>query len=129
MGSGPATHITRAPEVARAVVSPVGVTVRVMAKRQCSSPITLCGSSLSGIAAVQQAFIFLDGPADVLRAATACHRWRELAMADSVWRAKFEHEGMVDKADTFENQMPLPAVAAAEGGGNSEGDGGGSEKE
>ena len=30
------------------------------------------GSTLTGMAAVEQVFHFLDGPADVLRAATAC---------------------------------------------------------
>ena len=46
------------------------------------------GSGLTGMAAVSRAFLFLDGPANVLRAATTCSRWRELATADSVWRAK-----------------------------------------
>ena len=31
--------------------------------------------SLTGIGAVQHAFHFLDGPADVLRASTASRRW------------------------------------------------------
>ena len=34
----------------------------------------------------QDAFHFLDGPADVLRASTASRRWRELACDDAVWR-------------------------------------------
>ena len=34
--------------------------------------------SLTGMGAVQYAFHFLDGPADVLRASTASRRWREL---------------------------------------------------
>ena len=42
--------------------------------------------SLTGIGAVQHAFHFLDGPADVLRASTASRRWRELATGDVVWR-------------------------------------------
>ena len=47
------------------------------------------GDSLTGIEeTIQGAFHFLDGPADVLSAATACRRWRALACADSVWRAK-----------------------------------------
>ena len=40
--------------------------------------------SLTGIEETfQGAFTFLDAPADVLSAATACRRWRELACADS----------------------------------------------
>ena len=35
--------------------------------------------NLQGIAAVGRVFLFLDGPANVLSAATACHRWRTLA--------------------------------------------------
>ena len=54
-----------------------------------------------GIAAVQNAFCFLRGPADVLSASTACRRWRALACADSVWRLKLEIEGMVEKAGVF----------------------------
>ena len=67
--------------------------------------------NLQGIAAVGRAFLFLDGPANVLSAATACHRWRTLATADSVWRAKAVREGMIEKAGVFE--VPLPAAAAA----------------
>ena len=69
------------------------------------------GSGLTGMAAVSRAFLFLDGPANVLRAATTCSRWRELATADSVWRAKAVREGIVEKAGVFE--VPLPAAAAA----------------
>jgi len=47
-----------------------------------------------------------------LSAATACRRWRELACADSVWRAKAEREGILDKAAAFEVEVPL----VAEGG-------------
>ena len=85
------------------------------------------GSGLTGMAAVSRAFLFLDGPANVLRAATTCSRWRELATADSVWRAKAVREGIVEKAGVFE--VPLPAAAAAaaaagdSGGGASSGDG------
>ena len=53
--------------------------------------------SLTGMDILHHAFLFLDGPADVLRAATACHRWRELACADVVWRQKAVREGMVEK--------------------------------
>lgn len=53
------------------------------------------GGGLYGITAAQMAFLFLDGPADVLRAATACRRWRELAGAGSVWQAKAEREGIL----------------------------------
>ena len=75
------------------------------------------GGGLYGLTTVQKAFHFLPDPADVLRAATACRRWRELACADSVWRARFEREGLVDKARLFE--VALPAVEDGEGGGSS----------
>ena len=74
------------------------------------------GGSLTGLTAVQGVFHFLPAPADVLRAATACRRWRELACADSVWRARFEREGLLEKAGVFE--VALPAV---EGGGGGQG--------
>ena len=80
-----------------------------------------CG--LTGMAAVQGAFHFLHGPADVLAASTACRRWRAMACADAVWRAKLEREGMEEKAGVFE--VALPAAAAGEGEG--EGGGGGGE--
>ena len=66
--------------------------------------------------AVQHAFHFLDGPADVLRASTASRRWRELACADVVWRRKAVREGMVEKAGVFEVALPAAAAAAAAGG-------------
>ena len=69
--------------------------------------------SLTGIGAVQHAFHFLDGPADVLRASTASRRWRELACADVVWRPKAVREGMVEKAGVFEVALPAAAAAAA----------------
>ena len=75
------------------------------------------GGALTGLAAVQGVFHFLLAPADVLRAATACRRWRELACADSVWRARFEREGLLEKAGVFE--VALPAVEGGEGGGGS----------
>ena len=71
--------------------------------------------SLTGIGAVQHAFHFLDGPADVLRASTASRRWRELACGDVVWRPKAVREGMVEKAGVFE--VALPAAAARGSGG------------
>ena len=80
--------------------------------------------SLTGIGAVQHAFHFLDGPADVLRASTASRRWRELACGDVVWRPKAVREGMVEKAGVFEVALPAAAAAAAAGGG--EGGGGAS---
>ena len=95
------------------------------AKQACTSP----PSSLTGIAAVQSAFLFLDGPADVLRASAANHRWRELACADSVWRVKARREGILKKARMFE--VPLPsaasddASAASTGGSSSSSSGGG----
>ena len=80
--------------------------------------------SLTGIGAVQHAFHFLDGPADVLRASTASRRWRELACGDAVWRPKAVREGMVEKAGVFEVALPAAAAAAvaaaaAAGGGSS----------
>ena len=78
--------------------------------------------SLTGMGAVQHAFHFLDGPADVLRASTASRRWRELACADAVWRPKAVREGMVEKAGVFEVALPAAAAAAAaaaSGGGGS----------
>ena len=71
------------------------------------------GNPLAGISTVQLAFHFLQGPADVLSAATACRRWRELARADSVWRVKFKREGMVRKARLFD--VALPAVGGSVG--------------
>ena len=68
--------------------------------------------SLTGIAVVWRAFLFLDGPADVLHASTANHRWHELATADSVWREKARREGILEKAGVFE--VALPSVAAEE---------------
>ena len=69
--------------------------------------------SLTGIAVVWRAFLFLDGPAEVLRASTANHRWHELATADSVWRVKARREGMVEKAGVFEVALPVVADGAA----------------
>ena len=65
------------------------------------------GGSLAGLAAVQGVFHFLPAPADVLRAATACRRWRELACADSVWRARFEREGIRVLTDTTPERFAL----------------------
>jgi len=70
------------------------------------------GGGLYGITAAQKAFHFLGGPADVVHAATACRRWRELACVDSVWQAKAEREGILDKAAAFEVEVP----AALDGG-------------
>ena len=69
--------------------------------------------SLTGMAVVELAFHFLDGPPDVLRAATASRRWHELATADSVWRVKARREGMVEKAGVFEVALPVVADGAA----------------
>ena len=70
---------------------------------------------------LQGAFDFLDGPADVLSAATACRRWCELARADLVWRARFEREGLAQKARLFEVALPVAVkgTGAAGGGGSS----------
>ena len=70
-------------------------------KRRATEP-----SNLTGIGAVQHAFHFLDGPADVLRASTASRRWRELACGDAVWRAKAEREGIHEKAAAFGVSVP-----------------------
>ena len=67
--------------------------------------------SLTGIAVVWRAFLFLDGPAEVLHASTANHRWHELATADSVWRVKARREGILEKAGVFE--VALPSVAGS----------------
>ena len=69
--------------------------------------------SLTGMAVVELAFHFLDGPADVLSASTASRRWHELATADSVWRVKARREGMVEKAGVFEVALPAAADGAA----------------
>ena len=73
---------------------------------------TEAARALIGMAVVERAFHFLDGPADVLCAATACRRWHELATADSVWRVKARREGMVEKAGVFEVALPAAAAAA-----------------
>ena len=78
------------------------------AKRQASE----AARALTGMAVVELAFHFLDGPADVLRASTANHRWHELATADSVWRVKARREGILEKAGVFE--VALPSAAAEE---------------
>ena len=82
--------------------------------------------SLTGMAVVELAFHFLDGPADVLCAATASRRWHELATAVSVWRVKARREGMVEKAGVFEVALPAAAGGEGGGGGGGSGDGGGS---
>ena len=76
------------------------------------------GGTLTGMA-VQQVFHFLDGPADVLSAATACRRWRALACADSVWRAKFRREKLLEKARLFEVALPPVPGGQGRGGGGS----------
>ena len=78
--------------------------------------------SLTGMDIVHHAFHFLHGPADVLRASTVSRRWRELACADVVWRAKAVREGMVEKAGVFEVALPGAAAAAAGGVGVGGGD-------
>ena len=75
--------------------------------------VTEAARALIGMAVVERVFHFLDGPADVLRAATASRRWHELATSDSVWRLKARREGMVEKAGVFEVALPAAAAAAA----------------
>ena len=76
------------------------------------------GDSLTGIEeTIQGAFHFLGGPADVLSAATACRRWRALACADSVWRAKFRREKLLEKARLFEVALPPVPVRGGHGQG------------
>ena len=70
-------------------------------------------NNLTGMAAVQHVFHFLHGPADVLHASTANHRWHELATADSVWREKARREGILEKAGVFEVALPAAADGAA----------------
>jgi len=79
------------------------------------------GGGLYGITAAQKTFHFLEGPADVLSASTACRRWRELACAGSVWRVKAEREGILDKAAAFEVEVPWSQEeeAGAQEGGHS----------
>ena len=73
------------------------------------------GGTLTGMAAVEHVFHFLDGPAEVLRASTASRRWRALACADSVWRARFRREKLLEKARLFE--VALPPVPGGQGQG------------
>jgi len=70
--------------------------------------------TLTGMAAVELVFHFAPTTADVLRAATACRRWRALACADSVWRAKFRREKLLEKARLFE--VALPPVPGRQAG-------------
>ena len=62
---------------------------------------------LLAITCIQNAFDYLDGPAPVLNASLACRRWRELATADMVWRAKFERDRMREKMGRFEVDVPV----------------------
>ena len=48
----------------------------------------------------------MEGPAHVLRASAVCCRWHELACAGSVWHAKLEREGILDKAKAFKIEVP-----------------------
>ena len=66
--------------------------------------------------------------ADVLRATTACRRWRELAGAGSVWQAKAEREGILDKAAAFEVESPAALDGAGGGGGGAGGSASGHEE-
>jgi len=80
--------------------------------------------TLTGIEeTIQGAFHFLDGgprraPTDVLSAATASRRWRSLACADSVWRAKFRREKLLEKARVFEVALPAVPGGQGQGGGS-----------
>ena len=69
------------------------------------------------------AFLFLDGPADVVRASAANHRWGELARDDSTWRVKARREGILKKARMFE--VPLPSAAGDDASAASSSSGGG----
>ena len=57
---------------------------------------------LTGIAAVQHAFYFLSGPADVCNASVSCIRWRAFGRSDALWRAKAKREGLFEKAKVFD---------------------------
>jgi len=95
-----------------AAASNDGAGKRGKTPRAATSIITLTGLEET----IQGAFHFLDGPADVLAAATACRRWRELACADSVWRAKFRREKLLEKARAFEVALPPVPVRGGQGG-------------
>ena len=77
------------------------------------APLGPDGGTLTGAAAVEKVFHFLGSPAEVLDASTACRRWRTLACADSVWRARFEREKLLEKARAFE--VALPPVPGGQG--------------
>jgi hypothetical protein len=66
------------------------------------------GSNLTGISAIENVFHFLEDALDLIAAVISCRRWREFVHADSLWRARFEREGMMEKARLFE--VALPAV-------------------
>jgi hypothetical protein len=69
------------------------------------------------MAAVELVYHFAPTTADVRRAATPCHRWRALACADSVWRAKFRREKLLEKARLFEVALPAVPVPGGQGQG------------
>jgi len=64
---------------------------------------------------MEKVFHFLEGPVHILSASTVCHRWHELACADSVWRVKVEREGILDKAALFEVEVPPLVQEGMEG--------------
>ena len=72
------------------------------------------GGTLTGMAAIELVFHFAPTTADVLRASTTCRRWRALACTDSVWRAKFRREQLLEKARLFE--VALPPVPGRQAG-------------
>ena len=76
------------------------------------------GGILTGMVSIGLVFHFLDSPAEVLSAATACSRWRALACADWVWRARFRREKLLEKARAFEVALPpVPSGGQGQGGG------------
>ena len=89
-----------------------------------TTPPPTASNPLLGISALQHAFIFLDGPAEVLSASVACSRWRVLATADGLWRVKVEEEGMRAKAERWQVGVPGGARGGGLGGGGGEGGGG-----
>jgi len=66
-------------------------------------------SGLTGITAVGRVFLFLDEDSTVLLAAATGRQWRELALADPVWRPKLEHKHIVDKIEAFKPTIIEPS--------------------
>jgi hypothetical protein len=87
------------------------------------APLTSIEDTVQGaVTPLQGAFDYLDRPVEILSAATTCRRWHQLTRADSVWRARFEREGLAEKARLFDVALPVVGQgggAVAGGGGSS----------